>query len=142
MSVHQSDPYSFLVKFYPSRGVFYVGIVVHVLALFACFLTEVALIVKGLIFMMVLVSLSRQFYIFKPQQWAQLKYSGVQGWSYGQGEQELTPITILPSTVITTRLVIIHALNENQQWQAIVIGYDSLADDSFRQLRVNLKVLD
>ena len=118
------------------------GIVVHVLALVACFFTGVALIVKSLIFMMVLVSLSRQFYIFKPQQWAQLKYSSVQGWSYGQGEQELTSITILPSTVITTRLVIIHALNENQQWQAIVIGYDSLADDSFRQLRVNLKVLD
>jgi len=141
MSELQSEPFSFLVKFYPSQGIFYLVLVAHALALIACFLIGVALIVKGFIFLMVLLSLFRELYIFKPQQWAQLKYSGVKGWSYGEMGQELTPIAILPSTVITTRLVIIHALNEKQQWQAIVIGYDSLASDSFRQLRVNLKVL-
>ncbi|HHZ70197.1 MAG TPA: hypothetical protein EYN54_07975 [Methylococcaceae bacterium] len=143
MSARQhSEPYSFQVKFHPSRRVFHMGVAVHVLALIACFLIGLALIFKGLIFMMVLVSLYRQKCSFKPHRWAQLKYSSEQGWAYAQGDGDLTPITILPSTVITTRLVIIHALNENQQWHAIVIGYDSLADDSFRQLRVNLKVLD
>jgi hypothetical protein len=116
--------------------------VLHALALMVCFLTGVALIIKGLIFMMVLVSLTRKYYTFKPQQWAQLKYSDEQGWCYAQEEQPLTPITILPSTVITTRWVIIHALNENKQWQAIIIGYDSLVDDYFRQLRVNLKIFN
>lgn len=141
MSEHQSEPFSFLVKFYPSRWIFYLGVIAHGLGLIACFLIGVALIVKGCIFLMVLLSLCREVYSFKPQQWAQLKYSGVKGWSYGKMGQELTPIAILSSTVITTRLVIIYALNEKQQWQAIVIGDDSLASDSFRQLRVNLKVL-
>jgi hypothetical protein len=142
MSTHRSDPYSFQVKFHPSRTLFYAGIVLHTLALMACFLMGVVLMVKGLMVMMVLVSLYRQYYIFKPQQWAQLTYSDEQGWRYAQGEQPLIPITILPSTVITTRWVIIHALTENKQWQAIVIGYDSLSDDYFRQLRVNLKIFN
>lgn len=69
-----------------------------------------------------------------------LRFSLLAGWEIAYAENHYHPITVIPSTVITRFLVILHFKMQNQQKQTILIFNDALNGDEYRKLVVELKI--
>lgn len=89
------------------------------------------------------VGLSLFFYLrnyhyqFKP---CQIRYQENSGWSVAVANHDFQAITILPSTVLTTWLIVLHFRAENSKFQSLVILNDALHEKDYRALTVGLKV--
>ncbi|MCK5830409.1 MAG: hypothetical protein KAH20_08910 [Methylococcales bacterium] len=72
-----------------------------------------------------------------------LRYSTIYGWKISELNHYFDSIEILPSTVLTPYIVFFHyrkKYNGKQKTKTMVILKDALTDDSFRQLRVELRI--
>lgn len=116
-------------------------IITHALAIFAglanslfWFYKLIALIVVGC---SLFVYLRRYHYQFQPYQ---LKYNEDSVWSVAITDNDFQTMQILPSSVITTWLIVLHFRLENGKRQDLVILNDALNQQDYRSLAVSLKI--
>jgi len=69
-----------------------------------------------------------------------ISYSTIKGWEFGQVEDVFSSIQVLPSTVLTPYLLILHFKLQNNSKKTILICRDALIDDEYRKLLVLLKI--
>lgn len=113
----------------------------HVFALIASTLNALALDYKIALIIFILVSLFvylRKEAVFKG---VSIRYGSLSGWEMAQpSNATYKPIQILPSTVITSYLIVLHLKANNNQKPILLICKDALIDDGFRRLMVELKI--
>ncbi|MEQ1619813.1 MAG: protein YgfX [Methylococcales bacterium] len=72
-----------------------------------------------------------------------IKHSDIADWEVATSGDEYTTVQILPSTVITTLLIIVHykPLNATARHgvQTVLIPFDALSEKDFRHLVIRLK---
>ncbi len=69
-----------------------------------------------------------------------IRYSSVVGWDITQNGDVFHLIEVLPSTVLTSYLLILHFKAHNKKIQTILIVKDALTHDNYRKLMVLLKI--
>lgn len=114
-------------------------IALHALAAIAVFLTPLFFVYKIALLIAVLISLHlniREELISKKYN---IRHSSI-GWEISGGKSDFSSIEILPSTVITPYLLVLHFKQHNQAKQTILIGMDALNGDEYRKLIVALRI--
>lgn len=66
-------------------------------------------------------------------------FDGVGGWKLKIRHGEEEPVLLLNSSVVTPLFVILHFKNNQGRNYAVILSRDSLASETFRQLRIGLK---
>lgn len=113
---------------------------IHVLALAACVMNSLPVIIKCALLLAIGCHFYFQFNGLKNQQYT-IKHSETLGWELADGD-DFAAIQILPSTVISIFAVFLQFEKENQSKQSLVILSDALAEDDYRRLIVTLKTTD
>jgi hypothetical protein len=117
-------------------------VAIHALAIFASVLNALALGYKIILIIFILTSLL--VYLWKEAKFkgVSIRYSSLSGWEMAQKNSVYVPIQILPSTVITPYLIVLHLKTEGNKSPAllILICRDALIGDEFRRLMVALKI--
>ncbi len=116
-------------------------LVLHIIAIIAVSVSAFAVLpYKTLLVFFILISLvvySKKENNFKG---LTLRHANTSGWEIAFLENQFSPIRVLPSTVITHYLIVLHYKIQNQQKRAILIFRDALINDDFRKLLVALKI--
>ncbi len=116
-------------------------ILIHGLAGGASWVNALPVIVKLLILLAVSISLSGYLlhfcYQFQPYI---LSYTADLGWQLCKKNNQLETVQVLPSTVITTELIVLHLQCQQQKTRRVVIFNDALSDKDYRALVVMLKI--
>ena len=114
---------------------------VHVFAIIASTLNALALGYKIALIICILISLFvylRKEAVFKG---VSIRYDSLSGWEMAQPSNAVyRHIQILPSTVITPYLIVLHLKTNNNQKPTLLICKDALIGDGFRRLMVELKI--
>jgi membrane-bound toxin of toxin-antitoxin system len=133
---------SFLLEPATSRFFAVIIIVVHGLAIIASIVNVLPFTLKltlniavcfNLIFML-------QQYYFTAKNFS-LRYSAGQGWQFATGK-DFYPIEILPTTVITRFVTILHFKGQDGEKWAILIFSDAVTAENYRKLKVQLKITE
>ncbi|NOQ76836.1 MAG: hypothetical protein GQ475_03405 [Methylococcaceae bacterium] len=115
-------------------------ILIHILAVSAVFLSSLFLFYKTLVLIVILLGLwmvlNRQMEFDK----VVIRHRLKTGWDISFLEGIFDSIEVLPSTVITPYILILHFKITNQQKQTILILKDSLVAEKYRELMVSLKL--
>lgn len=115
----------------------------HILALPACQVSAVSPLVKVVI-TIVIIYFAQKIYRRKTRfdrtNWLHLQAD--KSWAIANNKLDRKPIIILPSTIINAYLLVIHYQTTTYFQQNLVIIYDSLPLDDYRQLMVKLRVSD
>lgn len=69
-----------------------------------------------------------------------VRHSHRRGWEIAFSDQNFNSITIMPSTVISTVLIVLHFNTVIKQKQAVLIYNDAMPSDDYRRLMVELKI--
>ncbi|MCK4494483.1 MAG: hypothetical protein KAU26_10525 [Methylococcales bacterium] len=77
---------------------------------------------------------------YKKIQPYQLHQIGLKDWRLVRANMPPQKIQILPTTVITGFVIILHFYLPKQQWQSVVITKDTLSEKAYRNLGVSLKI--
>ncbi len=114
--------------------------VTHIIAFAAVLLTSIVLMLKLVIIL--LISISLFFYIKREIKRADffIRYSQAFGWEIAYQENYFHSFDVLPSTVLTSYLIVLHIKQQNRGKQTILICKDTLNNDDFRKLMVELKM--
>lgn len=112
----------------------------HLLAIVASVLNALALGYKITLVIFILISLF--FYLRKEVKFkdTSIRYNSLSGWKIAQENSVYIPTQILPSTVITPYLIVLHLKIDNNQKPTLLICKDALIDGEFRKLTVELKI--
>jgi hypothetical protein len=112
----------------------------HCLSAFAVLLSSLDLEYKALLWSAVFFSLL--FYSSKERDFNGLliRHSSLKGWELADLDGIYCPIEVLPSTVISSYLLVMHFNQKNKQKQSILICKDALINDDYRKLMVALKI--
>jgi len=114
-------------------------VVLHVLSIPPVFLSSLTLINKiilcSAVFISLLVNLNREHH-FKSQL---IRYSSFAGWEIAYNSS-FYPIEVLPSTVITPFLLVLHYKQQKKPKKAILICKDALINEEYRKLMVKLTI--
>ena len=118
-------------------------IITHSLAAFASLTNAlpwiyklIALITVGL---SLFLSLRRYHYCYNPYC---IRYNKASNWQLAITKADFQTLTILPSSVITVWLMVLHVRVENGNHYNLVIMNDALIDQNYRALAVTLKIAE
>ncbi|MDP3008992.1 MAG: hypothetical protein Q8N30_07980 [Methylococcales bacterium] len=111
--------------------------VIHALALVACVLNSLPVLIKGAVFVAVVIHFYVQTKQLNAQQYT-IKHTEAAAWELSEGG-EFASVAVLPSTVISTIAIFLHLKTESKTRKNLVIVSDSLAADDYRSLIVRLK---
>ncbi|KAF3978163.1 MAG: hypothetical protein HFP77_03395 [Methylococcales symbiont of Iophon sp. n. MRB-2018] len=136
MSKKYETPQLFIIK--QSKLLLYWLLFTHVLAIIAVFLSAVSLLIQWLICPLLIISFI--FYSRLRDNGRIIRYAALTGWEMAYPKQGFSSIKILPTTVISTFLIVLHFETDIHQKKTILIGKDSLAENKYRQLLVSLKI--
>ncbi len=123
-----------------SRKHLYLLILIHSLAAIASFANGLALPYQFLAFLIVIGSAFfhwRDCQHFKPYQ---IRHSELSGWQLATATHEYQAMQILPSTVLTSQLLILHFRLKTRKTHSLLIFNDALETKDFRALLVDLKI--
>ncbi len=116
-------------------------IVFHALAIVAVALTGLLISIQILLDFVIIVSLyfysQKEFY---NKNGIRLRYSSSYGWAISINNSEFIPLTLLPSTVISSYLLVLHFKTDKSKKKTIFIVSDSMNKTDFRKLLVTLKI--
>jgi hypothetical protein len=110
----------------------------HFLAAVASLINGLFWYYQGMIFLAVLISLYRYLRDYWEFQAYQLRYSAAADWQLAGQNSEFQTLQILPSSVITAWVTVLHFQIADKK-QQLVIFKDALADKDYRALVVMLK---
>jgi hypothetical protein len=139
MNTRFQKPLQLQIK--PSRLLKQTLLGLHCLALFAIWVSAIPLAVKALLTILVIYNGQKVYKgktRFDKTHW--LNYSSGQGWQIAGQDLDFQTITILPSTVVTPWLTVIHYQIKEQSRLSLVVNKDALTPENYRQLIVKLKV--
>jgi hypothetical protein len=111
--------------------------VIHALALVACVLNSLPVLIKGVLFVAVAIHFYVQFKQLNAKQYI-IKHTETAGWELSTGG-EFAAVAVLPSTVISTVAIFLHLKTDGKARQNLVIASDALAENDYRSLIVRLK---
>lgn len=111
---------------------------IHLLAISACFFNTLPLIYKGILIVFVVVDFIIQ--LKRSNQIFYIRQHSVNGWQVAYKEGKFKFIELLHSTVISSIIIVLHFKLENNQKRTIIICNDSLSRDKYRKLKVALKI--
>ncbi|WP_127477184.1 protein YgfX [Sulfurivermis fontis] len=83
---------------------------------------------------------SHQYYRRRTLQPVRLARESDGGWLWHRGDDTVVPVRILPETLLTPWLVVLHLREEGGRRHAAVLLGDSLPPGQFRALRVALRL--
>jgi toxin CptA len=116
-------------------------IITHSLAVFASLANALPWLYKLLslaaVGLSLFISLRRYHYQFQPYC---IRYNETSAWSIAMMDDDFQPMQILPSSVITSWLIVLHFQLENGKHQQSVILNDALSEQDYRTLVVTLKI--
>jgi len=115
-------------------------LILHLLPIPFIFLISLPYISRVLLIVSILMSLwlyLRKEIYFKSR-W--IRYSSMKGWEFADFYPVFFQMQVLPSTVLTPYLLILHFKLQNNSKKTILICRDALIDDSYRKLLVLLKI--
>jgi len=117
----------------------------HGLAIFVVGITAIPLIPQVILIILILFSLIFYLKQEKTIKVFALRYSTAFGWEVSNSENEFQLIEILPTTVLSPYLVFLHYKINNsnikkQKNKYVLITKDTLSNDGFRKLRVELRI--
>jgi len=116
-------------------------VIIHVLAIISCMHNSLPLPDK--LMLVVLVGINLYFNIAKYNTQFKafsINYEDALGWQITDINQNFQAIQILPSSVITANLIVLHFLDHKQKSQQKIIFYDALNASDYRSLLVTLKL--
>ncbi len=112
----------------------------HLLAMIAAYLNTLdisfRLVIISLIVMNLLVKLKHELQV----QAVFIRSSSLKGWEITSEGGEFSAINILPSTVITPYFIFLHFKAQKKPRESNFILKDSMVEDEFRQLIVQLRI--
>lgn len=124
----------------PSRRLRQLVLCLHLLALFACWSSAIPVAIKILLTLVMIITAYR-CYREPAAPVYRLRYSQTFGWELAEDGAAFDLITLLPSTVVSQYLTVIHFATETQRRQSLVVVKDSLTQEQYRQLIVKLRVV-
>ncbi len=139
MNTRFQKPLQVQVK--PSRLLKQALLGLHCLAVFASWMSAVPLAAKAILTILVIYNGQKVYKgetRFDKTLW--LNYSTGEGWQIAGQDLDFQTITILPSTVVTPWLTIIHYQTTEKPRLSLVVSKDALTPENYRQLIVKLKV--
>jgi hypothetical protein len=80
------------------------------------------------------------FYLSSGNNASTIRYSDSIGWEWREQEHVFLQIEILPTTVTSLFLIVLHFKTQSQKKKSILIYKDSMLADEYRQLLVILKI--
>jgi hypothetical protein len=125
---------TFVAELKPSKKIQQLVIVIHVIALAACFANALPLEMKLVTALLIGLNLTKTHPALKKERRI-ITYTEKQGWQISNGG-DFKAVTILKSTVTTTFFIFLHLQNES----TTLIAYDALDETDYRDLIVRLKI--
>jgi len=127
-----------LFQIQPSRSARNLMRLLHSLAFIACWLNSLPVQFR-LILSLLVVSL----FVLRNRYWhesvTQLRYTSSHNWEISSGQDaDFATVTILNSSTITDRAILLNYKTTSQSSKALLITKDSMAVDSYRCLKVRL----
>ena len=123
-----------------SRKLFYFLITVHILAVVACVNNGLAFFYQ-LFFLFIVIGSAffyfHKFYHFKPYQ---IRYSELSGWQLAESAHDFQTMQILPTSVLTAQLLVLHFRLKTRKQYSLLIFNDALNTQDYRTLLVDLKI--
>ena len=115
-------------------------VIIHVLSFIACFSNTFP--INSQLLMALIVLMSSLFYLFnaKNSHAYTLSYQEQKGWKLNQVLTQNQSLTILPTTILTTFVIIIHSKLPNGKRRNFIILRDTLSEPEYRYLLVLLKI--
>ncbi len=114
-------------------------VAIHSLAILSSIAITLSLAIKLLLIALLVSSFYWQIQGYRHGVYTTtLKYTDVFAWQQ-RTQQQFTTIQILNSSVITSFIIILHVIADNQR-RTILIFRDTLPNEIYRQLRVTLKI--
>lgn len=110
----------------------------HAVAFFAAMINNLAITYKLISVPLLLVSLF--YYLKHSNQQFIIRHKLLSGWEIAFIENHFITTEILPSTVISPYLIVLHYKQENQKKRTALICKDALHKDEYRKLVVELKI--
>ncbi len=113
---------------------------IHAIAIFAALTIALTTVYKIVLVVAILVSLIA--YLVKENNFIglTLRHVEVSGWEIASFENQFSSIQLLPSTVLTQYLIVLHYKIQNKKKRAIIICNDTMTNDNYRKLLVALKI--
>jgi hypothetical protein len=114
--------------------------VLHAIAIIAALTNALTTSYKIILVIAILVSLIVYLKRENNVKGLTLRHAEVSGWEITSLENQFSSIQVLPSTVITQYLIVLHYKIQNQKKRAIIICKDTMTNDNYRKLLVALKI--
>jgi len=129
-----------LFRIKQSNSLLYLLLINHALATIACFSNDLAIDYQLVAFFIVIISARFYWQDYHKFQSYDIRYNEAFGWQLAKSENNYQNITILPTTVLTARFIVLHFRFQEGRKQAVLIVNDALEKQNYRHLLVELKV--
>lgn len=115
-------------------------VIIHSLAAIASFSNGLPLLYKFFAVLSVISSAifyGRDYKNFQPYY---IRYNEAVGWQLAKTENNYQVLNILPTTVLTAQIIVLHFRLQTGKKQSLVIVNDALETEDYRSLLVELKI--
>jgi len=112
---------------------------IHLLATIAILTTSLGLAEKLTFISLILVSLSLKMYQQLHRHIFHINYQLNKGWQIALSNG-IYSMNILPSTIISPNIIVLHFKSKNHPKQTLFICQDMMSNTEFRRLNVTLKI--
>ena len=115
-------------------------LILHLVAFLAVFLSALVLAYKVVLWDAILFSFLFNLAKHRKYKGPSIRYSPRIGWELAQTDLKFHSIEVLPSTVTTQFLIILHFKQQSKKKQTILICRDTLIQNDYRKLMVALRL--
>lgn len=136
MSEDDSTTETFIITSAVSRAV--LVSLLHLLALIACWMSGIVLMVQSLLTVFLLVSLYVQLMDYNDINYIRLRFSEQSGWELAVKGESYRPIRIGSASVITRWVMVLYC-GTGLKERTVVVFRDSLAEKQYRKLLALIK---
>jgi len=116
-------------------------VLLHIAAIFAAIQNGLNISAKMTLIFMILISLF--VYLKRESQFysVYIRYGITNGWEIAFSENKFSAVEILPSTVVSSHLIVLHFKQPQHLKQTLFILKDALVGDEYRKLMVQLRIV-
>lgn len=138
LSKKSAIPQLFTLK--QSRLLLYLLIITHSLAAIASLVNGLPLAYKLLALLSVISSAVFYWRDYKQFQPYHIRHSEASGWQLAKSKNDYQTMQILPTSVLTASLIVLHFRLKTRKKHSLVIIKDTLTMEAYRALLVDLKI--
>lgn len=115
----------------------YMLIVLHTVAVFACWLANVELSGQLGLTMLIFLSLIIQLRGYTEKNVNHLRYSDLNGWELSLNNLQFFPVTIMVESVLTSRVMVLYC--KAQDVHVLVVFQDALPGNQYQKLLATIR---